>query len=313
MKDEPDYTLPLDYEPAAGRVSVFAKYAILTFGVFCAATSVIMIKNTACHPIWLSACRVLLAASLLTPAMFYCSRKHAQPIDRRQILRSLPGAIMLGLHFIAWTTGARLTGTANSSLIVNLAPVVMPFLMFYVNGERIRRDEILGTLVTVAGCGLLLWEDWGVGRTNFRGDIICVIGMLLACGYLTLGRRLGAGTHIWVYIVPLYWMAGLFDLGIALCLRIPPPPFTLWEWSNLLGLALLPTIVGHTTMNWAIKHMRGQIVSTANLGQFIFAAVMAFFLLGEVPTTLFYVAAAVLAIGVIIVAGASNRAEIPEE
>ena len=52
---------------------------------------------------------------------------------------------MLAAHFITWAYGARMTLTAQASLIVNLAPVAIPFFLHWLLRERINCREILGT------------------------------------------------------------------------------------------------------------------------------------------------------------------------
>jgi drug/metabolite transporter (DMT)-like permease len=56
--------------------------------------------------------------------------------------------------------------------------------------------------------------------------------------------------------------------------------------------------MGHSIMNWAMLRFPPQVVSILNLGQFIFAGILAFALFGEVPHAIFY------ATSVLIVAGA---------
>jgi drug/metabolite transporter (DMT)-like permease len=46
-----------------------------------------------------------------------------------------------------------------------------------------------------------------------------------------------------------------------------------------------------------MKHLRGQVVSTINLSQALFAGVAAFFLLGEVPEPIFYPACVLMGLG----------------
>ena len=69
----------------------------------------------------------------------------------------------------------------------------------------------------------------------------------------------------------------------------------------MLGLAAGPTILGHSLLNASIRHLRGQVVSVFNAGQFVFAGVMGFFFFHEVPPLMFYVASTLVASGIAIV------------
>jgi len=50
-----------------------------------------------------------------------------------------------------------------------------------------------------------------------------------------------------------------------------------------------------------VRHLRGQVVSLCNVTQFVFAAVMAFFLFHEQPAPLFYAASALVVAGIALV------------
>jgi drug/metabolite transporter (DMT)-like permease len=58
----------------------------------------------------------------------------------------------------------------------------------------------------------------------------------------------------------------------------------------LLGLALVPTIVGHTVLNRSMMVLPAQTVSLINILQFVFAGVTAYLIFGEIPQASFYIA-----------------------
>ena len=66
-------------------------------------------------------------------------------------------------------------------------------------------------------------------------------------------------------------------------------------------LGVIPTVVGHGSMNYALRELRGQVVGVANLCQVIFAGVLAYIFLQEVPHPTFYPASLLIAAGVVLV------------
>ena len=48
-------------------------------------------------------------------------------------------------------------------------------------------------------------------------------------------------------------------------------------------MAIIPTFFGHTLHNWALKHVKAQVVSVSLLGEPIGASILALVLLGEIP------------------------------
>ena len=271
-------------------------YLLLALGVYCCSTSVIMIKACQVHPVLLSAYRLLGAAVLLSP-LFFRDLRRCGSFKVTQLRRTiLPGAIMGG-HLILWIIGARLTGAANAALIINMTPIVMPFLLFALMRERLTRGEFIGTGIAIVGMVALGAADFQLGARHLLGDALCFASMVLLAMYMALGRKNRDFPSIWLYVVPLYFVGGCMCLGISLFFVRPPGIASAQDLLITLGLIVVPTIIGHSIMNYSMKHIRGQIVSLVNLGQFIFAGVMAFYWLAETPDWSFYAASAVIVIG----------------
>ena len=307
--------------PSAQRAVHFVLMAghlfILMLGVFAASTSVLFIKASQIDPAWLSGYRLLLAAFLLSPLFARHLRSYGMGSGGLW-LRSLWPAAALAAHFILWVMGARLTNSAHATLIVNMAPVAMPFALILLARERVTRPEIAGTVIALLGLLFLATADVRIDPQLFRGDLTCFVSMLFYTLYLALGRRNRDLPSLWLYVVPTYTLAGLFCTGWGLLellfagKALPSP--AAWQLADIvaiLGLAFVPTIVGHSCINFALRHLRGQIVVLLNLSQFIFAAVLAWLILADVPQPAFYPAALLTAAGAVIVIRFSPREHRP--
>jgi 4-hydroxybenzoate polyprenyltransferase len=79
--------------------------------------------------------------------------------------------------------------------------------------------------------------------------------------------------------VPINLLGGLLCLAVAPALGSQPAPLNWREGLLILGLGIIPTVLGHGGLNLALKHLRGQVVALGNLGQFISASILAFFIL----------------------------------
>jgi drug/metabolite transporter (DMT)-like permease len=274
---------------------------LLLVGVFCCATSVLMIKASELHPAVLSSYRLLLAALLLSPLYVRNVKKYHSEYSARDLRLTLLPGLTLALHFITWAQGAQWTHAANASLIVNMVPVVMPFLLFFTMGEVITKEEVIGTLVSLAGVVWLASSDFWVSRQSLMGDLTCFGSMLLFSYYLALGRINRNVPNIWLYLVPLYAVAGIICFLVALFVADPLGPHPSRDYLLSLGLAVIPTIIGHSILNNAMQRLSGQIVSVFNLFQFLFAGALAYFIFREVPSPTFYGAGALVVGGAIIV------------
>lgn len=296
---------------------------VLLVGVMAAASAVILIRLSSVGPLQLSATRLLLAAAILLPLALAEWRRSARTpagaadagplVSAGELFyRTWPGAVFLALHFVSWAAGARMTLAANASLVVNLVPVAMPLMLSAVTTERVRRREVLGTAVALLGVGVLVYPAVRFDRGTVAGDAVCFVAMLLATAYLIASRLYRGPLGLWCYLVPLYLMAGLLCGGAAVVAHWAGVPGCelarpdAREWGLLVALAVVPTVVGHSALNSAMKHLRPQVVAVLNMGQFVFAGALAFVLFRELPAASFYPAAALVMLGGAVCVGVAR-------
>lgn len=279
----------------------------LTLGIAACSTAVIFIKASHTPPVWLAAERLLLAALVIAPLALRDARR-AGGWSAVSLRSSLWPACFLAAHFATWVVAARLIPAANSTLIANFTPVVMPLIALVTLRERVSINELVATAVGVSGVAILAMGDLDAGPAYLLGDGLCVVAMLALTIYLALARRLRRGS-LWLYMMPLFATAGLICTVAALLLEGLPPLPAPGEALLVLGLALLPTVVGHSLMNRAMGELRPQLVSLAGLGNVPCAALMAWVLWREVPSPLFYVTlvAYLAALALLILPGLRQR------
>jgi len=284
------------------RTPLVLVFAILIFGICCSAVSFVFIRESSERSIMLAAWRVLLAALILAPAYFNARKKFGDAPFFSIIKRSAVPGLILSIHFIAWVVGARLTPGANATLIVTLMPLVMPFFMYFLYREKLFIHEWIATSLAMIGIVILGFSDVQISSEHFTGDIICLVSMVLFAAYLALARsNLEAVPSVWLYIVPMYALAGLSSLLIA---AVSGPVMPNLDWYNLLMvflLAALSTVIGHTALNYAMQKLRGQTVTLMNMLQFVIAGIAGFFMYNEQPSALFYVASGFIVAGLLVV------------
>ncbi len=277
--------------------------AMLLFAVFCMSTAIIFLKKSALSPAAVSGYRLVGAALLMTPLFVSRWRRHRETFSPRSLRYCLLPGLALALHFISWVVGLRLTYSANATLAVNMVPVVLPFFLFVMVKEKLRASEAVGTLVAMAGLAVMGVGDYRVGPESLKGDLICILSMLLLAIYFAFGRlNMRFFPSVWLYVVPLYYVAGVICMVVAVWIdrgeRMVLPAGMEWAW--VAGLILVPTVLGHSLVNAALKHQRGQVVGIFNQAQFIFAGVMAYWIFNEKPGWTFYIASVLMVVGVLI-------------
>lgn len=249
----------------------------------------------------LAAYRVLLAGLILLPVYLSARKTYGDVPVTGVVKRSVLPGLILGLHFIAWVVGARMTPAANASLIVNVMPVVMPFFMFFMFQEQIRTRELTATVVTVIAMLLLGYSDYSISRTHFMGDIVCLISMILFAWYLAIARQHRQLPSVWLYIVPVYLAAGILTFIVALFFSSPLHHYTYYNLAMILGVAVVSTVIGHSALNYAMQRIRGQTVTVVNMLQFVIGGIFGYLIYAEIPTLAFYVASVLVVASILLV------------
>jgi drug/metabolite transporter (DMT)-like permease len=282
--------------------SVLPNLLLLLLSVLAGSTAVIMIKASTVHPMLLSSFRLFVATAVLLPVFIRDFARHRQASEDDQgytwahFRASIAPGVVLALHLMSWVVGARMTPTANASLIVNLVPLALPFFLVWLVDEPLTRHEVVATALALVGVVVLTVSDLNLSPIYFTGDLICFGSMLFYALYMALGRRNRHHPTVWLYLVPLYAVAAVVSLIVALPFVDPFQRYGARDMALVVGLGIVPTVVGHSLLNRAMKHFRGQIVSLINMGQFVCAGLTAYVLWREVPPWSFYIASILLGV-----------------
>ncbi len=233
----------------------------------------------------------------------------ASPGWRAVLLLGLPG-LLLGLHFQLWVLGIRLTSVATGTFLFSINPVLFALVERLVDRSRIPARTTAALLLAVAGAGWTFWREGGrIGRI---GDLYCLLSVLFFVAYLVISRTASRGIPHRVYVCLLYLGGGLLTLPFLL-LPADPGAVRLSDTGSLLallGLALFPTLIGHTSANYGVRILSPLTVSFFTLLEPVFATAAAASLLGEsprvevLPAYLLFVAATVL---VLLPCGGGSR------
>jgi drug/metabolite transporter (DMT)-like permease len=276
---------------------------LLILSVFTTSTAVIMIKASTVQPVLLASLRLWVATLVLLPVFIRDYRRHRHAYGWPQLRTSIVPGLVLAVHLSSWLVGARMTPAANASLIVNLVPLAMPFFLLWLAEEALTAREITATGVALTGVIILTASDLNLSPTYFVGDLVCFGSMLFYALYMALGRRNRNAATVWLYLVPLYAIAAVVTLGMAVFFVNPFQPYSARDVLLILGLGIVPTVFGHSLINRAMKYFRGQLVSIVNMTQFVFAGLMGYFFFDEVPHWTFFVASLLMAVSAWIVIG----------
>jgi drug/metabolite transporter (DMT)-like permease len=199
---------------------------------------------------------------------------------RDWLLAAASGAFLAG-HFWSWIASLSYTTVASSVVLVNTQPVFVAILSIMFLGERPTRRQWAGIVVAVAGAAVIGWGDLGGGARPLVGDLLAVAGAVFVSLYYVIGRRLRQRMDLWSYIGVVYGVAAGVLLGVAGALPdVAVTGYPATDWAVFLALAAGPMMIGHTGVNYALRHVRAYVANLALLGEPIGATLLAWWLPG---------------------------------
>ncbi len=291
-------------------------YIVLLLGVLIVSTSAVMIKGAielGTHPLTIAAGRLAFAALILTPIAWGHVGSELRSIARRDWLWGLLAGGFLAIHFAAWVTSLAYTSVASSTALVATNPIFVALASVLIFRERLRWTVWSGVLLTVLGAVLIAFSDHGGGSglNPLLGDLLALLGAVCASGYFLVGRSLRTHMSTLAYIWLVYSSAAVILLGwMALAgyslWGLPPVVYLL-----LLGLAVGPQLLGHTSFNWALRYLSATFITVAILGEPIGSAVLAYMLLQQDVQPLQLVGGGVLLAGIAVATLAERQAHQP--
>ena len=199
-------------------------------------------------------------------------------------LMALSG-LLLAFHFWSWIASLRFTTVASSVVLVSLKPVFAWGLAVAWLREHPTRTERWGIALAVIGASLIGLGDARLSLGALGGDGLALLGAVTGAGYYVIGRRVRQTVGIWRYATGVYAVAAAALALLALAHAAPLIGFARRDWAVFGAMAAGPMLIGHTGMNYALRHFRATTVNVAALGEPVGASVIAWLVpsIHEVP------------------------------
>ncbi len=273
----------------------------LVIGLMAASQSGNIIRLGDAHPVAIAFWRLVIASCLFLP---FAARRFGtlRALGRLDlVLLGLAGAALAG-HFFTWIAAVQLTTVANAAIFFAVNPVITATA-----GYLIFRERPTPRLFASIGLGLLGVLVIGGGDLRFdpshvKGDVMAVVCSFLFTAYFLLGKRLRQKLPNHVYVTALYGVAAVVSFVVLLWLGLPVAGYAPATWLCFVLMALVPTMLGHTSFNAALKYIHAGRISAATLTEPLLAGLVAFFAWGEGITVQVAVGYALICASVLVLA-----------
>jgi drug/metabolite transporter (DMT)-like permease len=259
--------------------------AALLAGAAGIAFAPIFVKISEVGPVATAFWRVLLALPILLAWMEIEGRrsgKPGRPSGLRELLALFTSGLFLGSTFALWHLSLGLTSVANSTLLVNLAPVFVALGAWLFLGQRFGATFLVGMAMALGGAALLVAGGPSrLGGGEMAGDGLAALAAVFYAGYFLSVSGLR----------PRFPTAAVMAYGApAACAALLPVALlsgeglltASWQgWALLLAVALVSQVLGQSLVAYALAGLPAAFSSVALLLQPTIAAALAWAILGE--------------------------------
>ena len=289
--------------------------AILGAAVLIFSSSAILVRHAQTEGVAsfaIAAWRMGLAAAVLLILVAAQNARRSDAIaapsmTSREMWLGAAAGVFLAAHFASWISSLAYTSVASSTALVTTNPIWIALFSFVVLREKLSRWLIAGVAAALCGSALIFFADYSRAATvaspnPLLGNSLALLGSLTVCGYLLIGRKLGRSSQpappLLQYLTVVYSASAVTLLLLCLGTGTALTGFSVGAWLCLAGLALGPQLLGHSAINWALRHVSATFVAVVILGEPVASALLAWMFFGETFSTLQFCGFVVLLSGI---------------
>lgn len=273
------------------------RYALLGLGVAAISCAAVLIRVADAPPLAVASGRLAIASAILLPLALVRHRVELRSLVVKHFRLIGLAGFFLAVHFALWVASLSYTSVASSVVLVTANPLLVALASYVIFGERLHAETFIGIASCVVGAALIGYGGWMMGPDVLKGDILAVAAALAMAAYLLIGRRLRRTAGLVPYATAVFSVAALVLVVATVASGTPVSGFETTTYVAILLLALVPQLVGHMSLNWALRFLPATMVTIAVLGEPVGATLIAIPVLSETPTS------TELAGGVLILSG----------
>jgi drug/metabolite transporter (DMT)-like permease len=285
---------------------------ILAIGILSVSTAAILIRlatttagtSSVGFSLVLAASRLSIAALTLIPTW-----RSFQPSSAIAVRFAIGAGIALAVHFAAWISSLSYTSIAASTTLVTTNPIWVAVLSWIWFSEKPTRATFWGIAIAMIGGILIGFDNTSQEGTNpLLGNGLAIVGAWAASFYLLLGREAQRrGLSVKSYIAIAYTVAAIVLLPLPLLFGTSYFGYPSLTYLYILLLAIFPQLIGHTSFNWAMRHLPATIVTLIILLEPVGSTILAIAFFRELPGMQVILGAIVLLVGVAVAILGNSR------
>lgn len=290
------------------RMPPFNPYFAVVTGVLAVSTSAVLVKLAGSAPASIIAnYRLLFAVLIMSPIILIYYRSELKQIQKKDWILATFAGIFLAFHFILWFESLNYTSVASSVVLVTLQPIFAFLGTYFFFKERFSPGAVISMVIALAGSVIISWNDFQISGLALFGDILALLGAIMITSYFLIGQNMRRRLSLMTYTFLVYGVSTvtliIYNVSLGYSFVGYPPSY----WWIFLALAIVPTFLGHTMFNWALKWLSTSTISMAIVFEPIGASILAYLVLGEKITWSQFLGGTIVMFGLFLFIMSTNR------
>lgn len=280
---------------------------LLVIGVAAISSAAVLIRETEAPPLVIAACRMLIASAVILPFAVGRLKNTFKRLRFADAWLIIVAGTALALHFWLWITSLSHTSIASSVVLVTSHPAMVAVLSFMLWRERLGRTAILGILVAFAGLIVINLGGFSLSSSVFEGNLMALAAAGAMAVYLLSGRHIRERIDALSYLAMVYTLVAILLLAAAGIRGESFLGYSSKTYWMLALLGLVPQLIGHTSLNLAVRRLPATVVSVSILGEPVGATLLGWAVLGEAPGIKEIIGGLIILCGILMVVGSGGR------
>ena len=218
------------------------------------------------------------------------------PKNLKLLMYPLISGIALGIHFASWMESLFHASVAISTTIV-CTHAIFSAIFSKCLGESVEPRQIVGILIAICSVYFLSGAE---PTTEPIGVVLALVGAIAGGIYFTTGRVVRVKMELREYMLSTYFFAALTTLILTISMKYNLFNYSFQTWTFFVLLAVLPMLVGHTLLNYALRYLKVVPVTASVLGEVVGATLLAYLILSQALQLQAYFYMAIVLFGIVM-------------
>lgn len=239
--------------------------------------------------------RCAVAAVLLVAVAPGATWSAVRALDGRRRAGLAGAGLLLAAHFALFLGGLLATSLPAAAALLALEPPAVVLAAWIAFGVRPTGRELAGIALATAGAAVVS-RGAGSGEHRVLGDALVLGAVVLYGAYVAFARGLRDAMPTRAYAASVYTVAAVALAPLAVVFDAHGGPLPASTWIGVAALGVVPTLLGHTLVQRAARHVSPTLVALASPGESV-GSILIGTAMGHAPTPVEWIGAAIIVAG----------------